>query len=184
MKKVEKIKILDECIASKKLARVFFTYDSNYYYFYPNIVNDKFLLAQEEDDFLLDGYHVRRISHIRKVEIKDDLCPAINEWNGVATQISKPHIDISSWKSLLSDLRDLGCFIIIEDDINEQFAMGRIEKTCTRYIVFRSLDADGIWQEDPLIIPYSTITHVAWNTRYSNNWEKYMASKAHDLTIL
>lgn len=177
MTKEKKIGLLNQCIAQKQIARVYFKYDRNYYYFYPNEVNEKFLLAQEEDDFLLDGYHIRKVSHMTKVEIKDDLCAEINVWNGVAKQIQHPGIDISSWHLIFTDLQKQPGFVIIEDDINEQFAIGKIEKVYLRHLLFRPFGANGVWQEDSLTIPYQTITHVAWNTRYTDNWEKYLAEK-------
>lgn len=177
MKKEKKISILKECADSKKLARVYFSYNPNYYYFYPNEVADGYLLAQEENDFQLDGFHIRKISQITKVEIKDDLCSEINVWNGVVNQIHNPNIDISSWHSIFTALQNMNRFIIIEDEINEQFAIGRIMKVCKHHLVFDHFDADGIWQEESLIIPYSSITHVSWNTRYADNWEGFLASR-------
>ena len=140
MKKEKKISLLKECADSKKIARVYSNYDSNYYYFYPNEVSDKYLLAQEENDFQLDGFHIRKISQITKVEIKDDLCSEINVWNGVVNQIHNPNIDISSWHSIFTALQNMNRFIIIEDEINEQFAIGRIVKVCKHHLVFDHFD--------------------------------------------
>ena len=113
-----------------------------------------------------------------KVEIKDDLCAEINVWNGVAEQVERPEIDLSSWVSIFTDLQKLPGFLIIEDEINGQFVIGKIEKVCRRQLLFRHFDADGVWTEAPYIIPYSSITHVAWNTRYANNWAVFLASRA------
>ena len=74
MLKNQKIEILNECIKTPRNARVYFEFDPDYYYYYPNAANGKFFVGQEENDFLLDGYHIRRITHIKKAEIKDDLC--------------------------------------------------------------------------------------------------------------
>ena len=177
MTKEKKIELLTQSAAQAQIARVYFKYDSNYYYFYSNEVNGKFLLAQEEDDFQLDGYHIRKIAHMTKVEIKDDLCAQINEWNGVTKQIHHPGIDISSWYTIFTALQKQPGFVIIEDDIGEQFAIGKIAKVGYRYLVLEHFDANGIWHDDPLTIPYASITHVAWNTRYTNTWEAYLASK-------
>lgn len=178
MKKEKIIRLLKECADSKKIARVWFSYDSYYYYFYPDEVTDRFLLAQEENDFQLDGFHIRKISHITKLQIKDDLCSEINKWNGVAEQVRNPNIDLSSWHSIFTALMDLKRFIIIEDEMNGRFAIGRIEKVCKHHLLFRHFDADGIWQEEPLKILYSSITHAAWNTRYTDNWEGYLESRS------
>ena len=47
MKKQEKLDIIRRGIAETDICRCYFTYDKNYYYYYPNAVNDKFLLGQE-----------------------------------------------------------------------------------------------------------------------------------------
>ena len=87
MKRQDKLDIIQSAIETPKLCRCYFTYDENYYYYYPNAVNEKFLLGQEENDFLLDGYCIRKISQLKKVEIKNDLCNAINQQIGLHQQI-------------------------------------------------------------------------------------------------
>ena len=153
MNKENKICVLDKCKNETKMARVFFKYDPVYYYYYPVNVNEKFLLAQKEDDFILDGFHIRKISQITKVEIKDDLCQVINVWNGITKQVRRPNIDISSWTTIFDSLREYPGFLMIEDDINEQFAIGEIAAIKKNHFMFRQFDANGIWQKDLLRIP-------------------------------
>lgn len=119
MKKQEKIDLLQKGISETILCRCYFTYDQNYFYYYPHAVNDKFMLGQEEDDFLLDGYCIRKISHLKKVEIKDDKCNEINKMFGITNQIVNPGIDISSWHSVFKSLSQLDAYIQIEDAFNE-----------------------------------------------------------------
>ena len=85
MTRQEKTHLIESCIGKKQLVRMFFKYEKPYWYYYPNAVNDQFILGQEEDDFLLDGYHIRRIKDLVKAEIKDDLCAQINIWNGTVS---------------------------------------------------------------------------------------------------
>ena len=87
MKRQDKLDMIQSAIETPQLCRCYFTYDDNYYYYYPNAVNEKFLLGQEENDFLLDGYCIRKISQLKKVEIKNDLCNAINQQIGLHHQI-------------------------------------------------------------------------------------------------
>ena len=174
MKKKKVIKILNKGIELTEICCCYFTYDKNYYCYYPNLVNEKFLVGQEEDDFLLDGYHIRKISQLKRVEIKDDLCNIINKSNGLTKKVEAPNINISSWRSIFNSLKKLNKFIIIEDAINEQFAIGLIKKIGKRKVHFYDFDADGIWQENLLEIPYSSITSVSWGTRYAENWENYL----------
>ena len=174
MKKQEKIDLLQKGILETIICRCYFTYDQNYFYYYPHAVNDKFMLGQEEDDFLLDGYCIRKISHLKKVEIKDDKCNEINKMFGITNQIVNPGIDISSWYSIFKSLSQLDIYIQIEDAFNEQFAIGIIEKVLKDRIYFKPFDADGVWDEDGLEIRYSQITSVQWGTRYAQYWKRYL----------
>ena len=174
MKKQDKLDMIQSAIEKPQLCRCYFTYDDNYYYYYPNAVNDKFLMGQEEDDFLLDGYCIRKISQLKKVEIKSDVCNAINQQIGLHEQIKLPPVDISDWKSIFDSLMELDCFVIIENELSGEFAIGIIEKTFKTKLYFKPFDADGIWDDVGLIIPYSQITTVKWATRYVEVWQKYL----------
>ena len=174
MKRQDKLDMIQSAIETPRLCRCYFTYDDNYYYYYPNAVNEKFLLGQEEDDFLLDGYCIRKISQLKKVEIKNDLCNAINQQIGLHQQIKLPSVDISNWKSIFDSLMELDCFVIIENELSGEFAIGIIEKTFKTKLYFKPFDADGIWDEVGLEIPYSQITTVKWATRYTDVWQNYL----------
>lgn len=178
MKKQDKIDVLLKGIEETSICRCYFSYDQNYFYYYPNAVNDKFVLGQEEDDFLLDGYSIRRITHLKKVEIKDDKCHEINRLFGIAGQVAHPGIDISSWRSIFEFLSQVDTYIQIEDAFNEQFAIGVVEKILKDRIYFRQFDANGVWDEDGLEIRYSQITSVSWGTRYAQYWKRYLESHA------
>lgn len=174
MKKQEKIDLIQKGISETTLCRCYFTYDQNYFYYYPHAVNDKFILGQEEDDFLLDGYCIRKLSHLKKVEIKDDKCNEINKMFGVVDQIANPGIDIGSWHSIFKSLSQLDAYIQIEDAFHEQFAIGIIEKVLKDRVLFKRFDADGVWDEDAVEIRYSQITSVQWGTRYAQYWKRYL----------
>lgn len=174
MKKQDKLELLQNGIRQTALCRCWFSYDPNYFYYYPNAVNEKFILGQEEDDFLLDGYCIRKISQLKKVEIKDDKCGEINRFFGLTEQISMPEVDISSWQSIFQSLQKLDTYVAIEDAIGEQFSIGVIEKALKDKLYFRSFDADGVWDEDGLEIRYSQITSVQWGTRYCVYWKRWM----------
>jgi len=174
MKRQDKLDLIQSAIESPKMCRCYFTYDDNYYYYYPNAVNEKFLMGQEENDFLLDGYCIRKISQLKKVEIRNDKCNEINKQIGLTEQIKMPSVDISDWKSIFDSLMTLECFVIIENEISGEFAIGIIEKTFKNKLYFKSFDADGIWDDVGLEIPYSKITTVKWATRYADVWQKHL----------
>ena len=174
MKKQEKINLIQRAIQETVICRCYFVYDQNYFYYYPNAVNEKFFLGQEEDDFLLDGYCIRKISQLKKVEVKDDKCQEINELFGITDQVADPGIDISSWQSIFESLSKLDTYIQIEDAFGELFAIGIIQKVLKDKLYFKHFDADGIWDEADLEIRYSQITSVSWGTRYAQYWKRYM----------
>lgn len=174
MKKQEKIDLIEKSIAEKEICRCFFSYDPGYFYCYPNAVNDRFVLGQEEDDFILDGYFIRKISHLTKVEIRKDGCNAINRLIGTADQVIHPGIDISDWRSIFEGLSKLDTFVIIEDQIGMRFAIGVIKKVLKNKLYFKKFNAKGVWDEDEWEIPYSQITGVEWGTRYDVQWKNYL----------
>ncbi len=180
MNKTDKINILWDSIGTYNLCRCFFTYDSYYWYFYILDHSDKLLLGIEEDDFILDGFQIRKISDLKKVEIKDGLCPKMNEENQLLAEVKKPEIDLSSWRTVFESLDALKCFLIVENEKPEKddkfFYLGYIKEIKKSCVVFSSVDADGIWTEH-VIIPYSKITSVTFKDRYSTTWQKYFSQK-------
>lgn len=173
MTKQEKIDIIQQGIRETAICRCQFTYDPYRTYYYPNAVNDRFLLGQVEDDFCLDGYCVRKLSLLKKVEISSNKCNAINKMFGITDGVCMPDVDISSWQTIFQSLKQMDTYIQIEDAIHEQFAIGVIEKVLKNKLYFRHFDADGSWEEEELIIPYSQITSVQWGNRYAEYWKRY-----------
>lgn len=104
MKKAKIIRKLSKACGSYRLCRCFFEYEIPYRYFYILDCSEKLFLGVEEDDFQLDGFHIRRISDIRKTQFKDDLCTKINRKNRLLKDVDTPYIDLSSWKSVFKSL--------------------------------------------------------------------------------
>ncbi|MDE6047229.1 MAG: hypothetical protein K2F56_01225, partial [Anaeroplasmataceae bacterium] len=165
MKKIDKINFLKNSKGTYNLCRCYFNFDSYYYYFYIVDYSDKFLFGVEEDDFCLDGFQIRKISDLKKIELKDDLCIKILEEKHQLTDLEVPKINLSSWKTILESLKLLNIMIIIQDEIEGDFYMGYIDKIEKSSIHFHRVDADGVWYEGD--IPYSCITSITFNDRYS-----------------
>ena len=87
MKKRKKIEIITKAITEIGLCRCSFSYSEDFFYYYPNEVNKKFFLGQTEADFQLDGYCIRKMSQLKKVEI--------NKRYGITRGIKAPDIDLS-----------------------------------------------------------------------------------------
>ena len=176
MKKSEKLERLQGAVGTYDLCRCYFSYEKNYWYFYILGHSDKLMLGVEEDDFILDGFQIRKISDLKKIEIKDDVCVKINEKNGLLRDVKKPDVNVSSWQTAFASLKLLGCFVIVKNERFESgeefYCIGTIEKPKKLSVVISPFDADGNWLEDTEI-PYSKITSVTFGDRYSKTWQKY-----------
>ena len=178
MKKTEMIDLLQSSVEQKPLLRLFLKYDAYYSYWFPFGASQKLFLAAKEDDFIIDGFSIRRICDIRKIEFKDDKCNEILKAEKALDCLSAPKIDLSDWHSAFLSLQKLKKNIIIQHESLEEkewdYWIGRIEKVLKTKVIFRHFDADGIWQEEPYEIPFSRITSVTFDSRYVNVFSKYV----------
>ncbi|MBP3629003.1 MAG: hypothetical protein J6I95_05980, partial [Anaerotignum sp.] len=74
---------------------------------------------------------------------------------------------------IFDSLKALGCFVIIENEIEGRFLIGVVEKTFKNKLYFKSFDADGIW-DNGWEINYRGITTVKWGCRYAEVWQKFL----------
>lgn len=177
MKKSEIKNLVRSAIEPKLLCRMYFKYDLNYFYYFPLKVSDKLFLGAEEDDFVIDGFSIRRFCDLTKVEIKNDKCVDIIKSEGILDNISPPGIDLTDWHSVFVSLQKVNRNIIVEreslDSVEREFAIGHIEMVLKNKVLFKHFDADGIWQ-DAFEIPFSMITSVTLGSRYVDIFSKYI----------
>ena len=178
MRKSEKKELFRRSIEQKPLLRLFLKYDAYYTYWFPFGASDKLFLAAKEDDFIINGFSIRRFSDIKKLELKDDKSVEILRAERVLEGISAPDINLDDWHSAFLSLERLDKNIVIEheslDEKEWEYWIGRIEKVLKTKVIFRHFDADGIWQEEPYEIPFSRITSVSIDNRYVNVFSKYV----------
>lgn len=178
MKKSEIKELFSTAIESKSLCSVLFKYDVNLRLCFPLIVSDKLFLCANEDDFIVDGFSIRRFSDVKKAGIKNDKYSEIIKAENVLGNLQAPQIDVTNWHSAFLSLEDIGCNIIVEkeslvdDECN--FAIGKIVKVLRSSVIFKYFDADGIWQDDTYEIPFSQITSVTFASRYVDVYSKYI----------
>ena len=178
MTKKKMRELIYQSIEKRNLCRIFLQYDMNYRYYFPLISGDKLFLGAEEDDFIIDGYAIRRYIDITKVQIKNDMCVKILESEGISNSIQTPNIDISNWKTVFESIQKLNRNIIVEkESLNEdesQFVIGRVDRVYKKHAYVFHFDADGVWDDEPYRIPYSEITSVSFCTRYIDTFSKYI----------
>ena len=178
MKKCEMIELINMAVKSKEMCRIFFKYNYHYSYHFPLKTSEKLFLSANEDDFIIDGFTVRRFCDVKNIEIKNDKCVEIIKYEGVLDDIKVPEIDVKDWYNTFLSLSKLNINIIVEkeslDDNECEFAIGKIVKVLKTKVIFKGFDADGVWQEDFYEIPYSQITSVTFASRYVDVFSKYV----------
>ena len=107
MKKELKLTALASSKGTYNLCRCHFKYDINYFYFYIFDVSNKFLLGLEEDDFITDGFQIRKISDLTKIELRDDACVEINKQNRLLDGVKTPNVNINSWYDVFKSLKEI-----------------------------------------------------------------------------
>jgi hypothetical protein len=178
MTKKEIKEIIKSGISPVKICRVFMSYDANYRYYLPLKVSDKPFLGAAEDDFILNGYCVRRFRDVNKAEIKDDKCLEILHKEGIIESLTCPDVDVTDFYTVFSSLQKIGKNIIVEkgslDEELWEYTIGKIEKVCKNKVYMRGFDADGIWDEENTEILFSNITSVTFGSRYDEIFSKYV----------
>ena len=178
MKKYEIKATIKDNEKNLKLYNAFFRYDPNYWNLIPLKSGDDLFLSAKDDDFILDGFTVRRFKDLVKVELVDSKYTEILKIEKVTEGLTVPFIDLSSWQTVFDSLELLGNNIIVEkeslDKDEWEFAIGRIERIYNKFVYVRHFDADGIWQDEPLKIPYTQITSVTFASRYVDVFSKYL----------
>jgi len=178
MRKCDIKELIKRAINPRKICRVFMKYDVNYRYCFPVLVSDKLFLGANEDDFLLDGFTIRRFRDVVKAEIKDDKCLEIFIAEGVVDNINVPDINLSDWYNVFVSLQAMNKNIIVEkesiDDEEWIFAIGRISRVTKTKVYMKHFDANGIWEKELWEIPFTEITSVSFGTRYVETFSKYV----------
>lgn len=178
MKTSKKLARLHDSAGTYDICRCYFSYDKRYWYFYIMDYSDKLMLGIEEMNFILDGYQIRKISQLKKIEVKLDLCDRINRENRILDGVKMPDVDITSWGTVFHSLKKHGRFIIVENEKDEDgrfFYLGVIKKVKKSSVIISPVDADGKWFDD-VKLRYSDITSVTFGDRYSSAFEKYLSS--------
>lgn len=179
LKKEKKVKCLGDSNGIYNLCQCVFDYDrnfSNYYYIID--YSEKLFIGACEEDFLINGFRIHKVSELDKIKIRDNISTAINEKNRILDGIDIPDIDLSSWKETLKSLKKLKHFVIIQNEKEAKgkqfFCLGRIKKIKKSKVIFTHYDVNGSIQ-DNIEIPFDEITSITFGDRYSRTWEEYIS---------
>lgn len=178
MKKSDIKLLVNNSIDHRQLCSVKFDYDDNTWFVFPLLTNDKLFLCANEDDFLLNGYSIRRFKDVKKVEYQGGKILSMIQSEKIDKQTTIPNIDMSDWQTIFTSLKEQNKNIIVENEKAEEdeysFVIGRIVKVAKTKVIMQHFDAEGVWEEELYEIPYSKITSVSFDTRYVNVFSKYL----------
>lgn len=176
MRNKDKLETLRQAKTLIGVCRMFFKYDANYFYYVPVEFNEKFFYGIEEDDFITNGFCIRKISDLKKVEIKDDKCVEFLKNEKTFDNICPPEVCLDNWKTIFESLQKSEKFVIVQkEDLDEKessFTIGRISKINNASLRMQDFDADGVWSKTD--IRFRDITSVTFKSRYVSVWEKYL----------
>lgn len=151
-----------------------FEYSDNLVYGFPLAVAEQLFLMAEDDDFILNGFTIRRLRDIYELSDRKGIYQSIAEKEGL-TAFDVPDVVISDWKNVFASLEKLRKHIIVEREYDGGFFyIGTIEAVTDDHVLLRHYDADGIWQEEPVAVLYRDITSVSFGTRYAEVFSKYV----------
>lgn len=170
--------VIGECVRGKKLMRAYFEYSDESFYLFPLLMGDGWFLSADENEFILNGYSVRRIADIDEAEIVDGLEFEILQREGVAGQLTVPLVDITRPESIFRSLAALRVNVIVDDEDCEDpaaaYTIGRIEKVCKSCVYIRHFDAEGVWEAEPRRIQYGDFTSITFGSRYVEYFSRYI----------
>lgn len=133
------------------------------------------LLLHEVNDFQFDGYHVIRNENVIEASSSDadkyyaSLMKQEGNWESVPERIND--LPLSSWLKLIREF--IGQVIILENEYNMAFYMGRVEELTRANVVIREFDDCGEWA-DLVVVPFSRITSMRFGDRFSTTFAKYL----------
>ncbi len=143
----------------------------------PLALSGELLMALNFRDFTPDGYEIVPLSQIESFSHSeaDSFFERVVKEEGANAWISgAPQLDITCWKSLLSDLAESE-EIAMADIGHEGCAnFGRVieaEDTC---FWMRCFSPTAVWDEDEWREPYENLTGIGQRSHYISTFEKYL----------
>lgn len=147
-------------------------------YCYPLWLTDQLVLVANVYDFQIDGYKILRTDCI--TEVFCGQAEAFNERimqaEGVRVNRESALEPLPSFKHVCMQLKERNETTIVQCESYEEsrFFIGRILEVRKTEVLLRTFDGLGIWDEQPIAVPFSDITCVAYGGRYATIISKYL----------
>jgi len=87
-----------------------------------------------------------------------------------------PKFSLESWKSILTQLKELDFHVIIESDHKKvlNFHIGQIVKTTNKSVFIHNYDPNGFFDKMPTKIKFKKIRTLKFDDNYSKVFRKYL----------
>lgn len=178
MTEKEVISALNECRTRLAVCKTSISKQAYDEFFFIMSVSSELFLGICERDFKLDGYTVRRVKDVSRVEAIRGTYLKIHEAEGNLSRLGMPPVDISDWKSVLRSVIASGENIIIEGTIPDgeerYFFVGRPLAAGEQGFRFRSFDGGGNWSDKVVTVPYSSLNSLTFGSSYVVTYSKYV----------
>jgi len=137
------------------------------------------VLLKDVTDLSADGFKIVRIRDISRIDRRDSerWFEEILRREGIVDDARAPFkIDLSTWKSAIGAIKGQSRNVIIEDESpdDDLFVIGKVSRLNARTLSIRPFDAVGHWELNDHVIPYSRITAVTFDDRYTTLCSKHV----------
>lgn len=141
--------------------------------------NSKFVILQETDDFLLNGYVIVPIDAIKKIRFNkwDKYYAKMMALEGQCENVGITYnLEMSTWQSIFTTLKanNLNVIIECEDPEIDSFTIGPIIKTDSKHVFIQNFDPSGKLDSELTSIDFESITSITFADRYINVFSKYL----------
>jgi len=175
----KKIKeLIAEAACGLKVVCIYMVYNENPYRLIPLKTSDRLFLAIFEDDFIFDGFRISRFRDAEHMWNKNDKEDEIIRSEGLFYNFQVPEINVENWQAVFEGLQGIGKNILVEhqtlDGEGDYVIVGKVERVCKKWVYMRHVNANGIWEPEPYLVPYTEVNAVRFNSRYVDIFSKYI----------
>jgi hypothetical protein len=142
-------------------------------------IGDELVLLMDVTDLSADGFKIVRLRDVSRIDRRgsEKWFEQILRQEGIVKAIKAPfQIDLSTWKSAIADIKAHLRKMVVEDEDpdDDLYVIGEVKRLNAQTVSIRHFDPVGHWERSDRVIPYSRITAVTFDDRYTTLCSKYV----------